>query len=87
VLWDAANQEELDGVVARVLAHMDQSLPLVDVGCGNGRFSRLLAAHFPKVLGVDISAHAIKRANEVLMIIKTRGNSVNFTGEIRAGCR
>ena len=51
VLWDAASQEELDGVLARVLAHMDKSLPLVDVGCGNGRFSRLLAAHFPRCWG------------------------------------
>jgi SAM-dependent methyltransferase len=64
VLWDAASKEELDGVLARVLPRMDKSLPVVDLGCGNGRFSRLLAAHFPKVLGVDISPHAIEKAKE-----------------------
>lgn len=62
VLWDAASQDELDRVLARILARMDTTLPMVDVGCGNGRFSRLLAAHFPRVLGVDISSHAVERA-------------------------
>ena len=62
VLWDAASQAELDAVLARVLARMDRSLPVVDVGCGNGRFSRLLAAHFPRVVGIDISSHAVQKA-------------------------
>src|SRR5690349_21260148 len=64
VLWDAAGKEELDGVLARSLARFDRSLPVVDVGCGNGRFSRLFAAHFPKVLGIDVSAHAVARAQD-----------------------
>jgi SAM-dependent methyltransferase len=64
VLWDAASAEELEGVRARVIERMAPGLPVVDVGCGNGRFSRLLAAHFPKVLGVDVSAHAIEKAKE-----------------------
>jgi SAM-dependent methyltransferase len=64
VLWDAASAEELDGVLGRVLPRMDRSLPLVDLGCGNGRFSRLFAAHFPRVLGVDVSPSAIERAKE-----------------------
>ena len=64
VLWDAASAEELDGVRARVLARMAPGRPVVDIGCGNGRFSRLLAAHFPRVLGIDVSAHAVARATE-----------------------
>jgi 2-polyprenyl-3-methyl-5-hydroxy-6-metoxy-1,4-benzoquinol methylase len=62
VLWDAASQAELDAVLARVLPRMDRSLPVVDAGCGNGRFSRALAAHFPRVVGIDISSHAIEKA-------------------------
>lgn len=62
VLWDAASQDELDRILARVLGTMDRTLPLVDVGCGNGRISRLLAEHFPRVLGVDISPAAVERA-------------------------
>lgn len=64
VLWDAASQDELDRVLARILARMDTSLPMVDTGCGNGRFSRLMAPHFPRVLGIDISSHAVRRARE-----------------------
>jgi SAM-dependent methyltransferase len=62
VLWDAASQVELDAVQARMRAHFDPSLPLVDVGCGNGRFTRTLAAVFPRALGIDFSPHAIERA-------------------------
>lgn len=64
VLWDAASEGELGEVLARVQKHMDKGLPVVDVGCGNGRFSRLLADHFPRVLGVDVSPRAVERAKE-----------------------
>lgn len=62
VLWDAASREELDTALARVSAHMDRALPVVDLGCGNGRFARLLAGHFPKVVGVDVSPSAVTKA-------------------------
>src|SRR5262245_11756515 len=62
VLWDAASLVELDAVLGRVKSHFDASLPLVDVGCGNGRFTRALGAGSPKALGVDFSPHAIERA-------------------------
>lgn len=64
VLWDAAGAAELDRVRAQALAHMDTGLPVVDVGCGNGRFTRLLAGSFPRALGVDVAAHAVSRAEE-----------------------
>src|SRR5215472_17474099 len=64
VLWDAASADELNGVRAHALMHMATDLPVVDVGCGNGRFSRLLAGSFPQVLGIDVSAHAVKRAED-----------------------
>ena len=62
VLWDAASRAELDAMLDRVRARMDTSLPLVDVGCGNGRFSRLVAPHVPRVLGIDVSPAAVERA-------------------------
>ena len=64
VLWDAASADELNGVRAHALMHMATDLPVVDVGCGNGRFSRLLAGSFPRVLGIDVSAHAVRRAED-----------------------
>ncbi len=43
-------------------AHLDMGLPLIDIGCGNGRFARRLAPYVPSVLGVDLAANAIARA-------------------------
>src|SRR3954471_7512395 len=62
VLWDGAGDAELawwwgaagaggGGAGGRCL---DPGLPVVDVGCGNGRLTRLLAGDFPAVLGVDL---------------------------------
>jgi SAM-dependent methyltransferase len=73
VLWDAASQAEIDAVLGRVKKHFDTSLPLVDVGCGNGRFTRALAPAFPKALGVDFSPHAIERARS-----ETKLDNVSF---------
>lgn len=41
--------------------HADPALPVVDVGCGNGRFTRALAA---RSVGTDLSANAGARARE-----------------------
>jgi SAM-dependent methyltransferase len=62
VLWDAASEAERKELLDRALAHLDRALPAVDIGCGNGRYTRALAAHFPKVLGVDVSPQAVARA-------------------------
>ncbi|MFC8038841.1 class I SAM-dependent methyltransferase [Paenarthrobacter sp. NPDC057355] len=61
VLWDSGSDHELNGYLPK-LGHMDPSLPIVDVGCGNGSFTRLLAEHFPLALGLDYSANAVERA-------------------------
>ena len=64
VLWDTGDARESDEVLAQLRAHADPALPIVDVGCGNGRFSRLFVKHFFRVLGGDVSAHAIARARQ-----------------------
>jgi SAM-dependent methyltransferase len=42
----------------------DPNLPLVDIGCGDGRHTRALAAltRFPAVIGVDVAPSAIRQA-------------------------
>lgn len=62
VLWDSGSDHELQAYLEHLTRQLDPSLPLVDVGCGSGVFSRALAPHFPHVLGVDVSANAIARA-------------------------
>lgn len=40
-------------------------LPLVDLGCGNGRQTRFLAHHFRHVIGIDVSSSAVEMANRL----------------------
>jgi SAM-dependent methyltransferase len=64
VLWDAGSQSEIERSLRQLLPHMDRTLPIVDVGCGNGRHTRVLAAHFPTALGLDVSSQAIEKARQ-----------------------
>lgn len=62
VLWDSGTDHELLGYRDILQRHFDPGLPVVDVGCGHGAFSRAMTAFSPQVLGVDVSAHAVARA-------------------------
>src|SRR5262249_4123469 len=64
VLWDGASPAELSWVAAQATAFLDPALPVLDIGCGNGRFSRALAAHLARVVGVDLAASAVARAEK-----------------------
>ena len=64
VLWDPEDPREFEEVQKHVGAFFAPDLPVLDIGCGNGRFTRMLAAHFPKVVGVDVSSHAVEKARE-----------------------
>lgn len=62
VLWDAAHEAELELCLHKAALHADRTLRWVDMGCGNGRFTRALGAEFGASLGLDLSAAAIERA-------------------------
>jgi SAM-dependent methyltransferase len=64
VLWDSAPEKASNEDLERFAAHMDSALPLLDVGCGNGRQSRALARLFPRVIGVDVSPAAVELARQ-----------------------
>ncbi|MDI3282855.1 class I SAM-dependent methyltransferase [Polyangium sp. 15x6] len=64
VLWDTEDPREIEEILNRVTSHFAPELPVIDIGCGNGRFSRLLAAHYSRVVGLDVSSHAIEKARE-----------------------
>jgi SAM-dependent methyltransferase len=62
VLWDASDPAEAARYLGLFAEHADPALPVVDVGCGNGRFTRALAGRYPEVVGVDLSPAAVALA-------------------------
>jgi SAM-dependent methyltransferase len=62
VLWDASDAAESSRYLDLLAEHADLALPVVDVGCGNGRFTRALAGRFPSAVGVDLSPAAVALA-------------------------
>lgn len=62
VLWDPAHTEELEFCLQKSVQHAAPGLPIVDIGCGNGRFTRALSKSFARVIGIDLSASAVERA-------------------------
>src|ERR1043166_1649148 len=64
VFWVAdpvhAAQQDLE----RFQRDADPQLPLIDLGCGNGRQTRFLADHFFKVIGIEISPAAVEIAQD-----------------------
>jgi SAM-dependent methyltransferase len=64
IIWDApgARNEEVRVHLQTMAALMDTSLPVVDLGCGNGAISLRLTEVFPSVLGIDISPAAVGAA-------------------------
>ena len=64
VPWDAAPNMAVAEDLPRFLPLMDRSVPILDLGCGNGRQSRYLAKYFDKVIGVDVAPSAVELARQ-----------------------
>lgn len=64
VLWDAGTNHEFETFLPALQRTLNPTLPVVDVGCGHGSFTRLLAGHFPRAVGVDVAPGAIARAQQ-----------------------
>ncbi|MEV2215505.1 methyltransferase domain-containing protein [Streptomyces sp. NPDC050997] len=63
VFWDAEPILTAGVHLALFEPHLaDPSLPMLDLGCGNGTQTRFLADRFPHVIGADISAAALDHA-------------------------
>jgi len=61
VLWDA-HPADLTADLAVLEGAFFPTLPVIDLGCGDGRQTRFLAEHFTTVVGVDLAPSAIARA-------------------------
>ncbi|GAA2127624.1 class I SAM-dependent methyltransferase [Arthrobacter humicola] len=64
IIWDTstAGDDEVRQHLRALAALMDTSLPVVDLGCGNGALSCRLVEVFPSVMGVDVSPAAVAAA-------------------------
>ncbi|MBC2903067.1 class I SAM-dependent methyltransferase [Streptomyces cupreus] len=65
VFWDAEPALTVGPHLALFEPHLTApTLPLVDLGCGNGTQTRFLAGRFPHVVGADLSDAAIDHARQ-----------------------
>ena len=66
VLWDSEDGAEITTYRALAAEFFDPALPLLDLGCGNGRFTRALVGLGSRVVGVDVAEAAVERATASL---------------------
>lgn len=64
-IWDAGAELTAVPHTELLLPHADASLPVVDLGCGNGTQTRYLATRFARAVGVDLSHAAIEHARRI----------------------
>ncbi|MCQ4083712.1 class I SAM-dependent methyltransferase [Streptomyces sp. RB6PN25] len=62
VIWDTAAADASAAHLPLFEPHFDASLPVVDVGCGNGTQTRYLAEVYDRAIGVDLARGAVERA-------------------------
>lgn len=63
IVWEA-DEADLLADLERFGSLFDRRLPVVDLGCGDGRQTRFLAQHFATVIGTEISPAAVRRAQD-----------------------
>ena len=74
--------------IDEVLAAVGCSFPNVprtcalDFGCGVGRLSRALSAHFDRVIGIDVATSMIRRAQELNTDRRNREFKLNERGDL-----
>jgi 2-polyprenyl-3-methyl-5-hydroxy-6-metoxy-1,4-benzoquinol methylase len=61
-IWDAEAELVSARDLTRFRSVVDETLPLLDLGCGSGIQTKYLAGHFLRVIGVDVSAAAVALA-------------------------
>lgn len=64
VVWDSTPELAAAEDLPRFQKYMDRTVPILDLGCGNGRQSRYLAQFFDTVIGADVAPSAIDIARK-----------------------
>ena len=79
----ATGRDEIDAVLKDV-ANRFPDVPrccALDFGCGVGRLTRALAAHFDRVIGVDVAASMIRQARSSMLRFKV-ASLCSMSGQI-----
>jgi SAM-dependent methyltransferase len=61
-IWDSDPDVTAATHVPIFEPYLDPSLPMLDLGCGNGTQTRYLATRYQPMIGIDLSGSAIERA-------------------------
>ena len=61
---DSQTRKEVEFILSQIQVGIDQKI--LDVGCGNGRHARMLAAHGFEITGIDINERMIREASQVV---------------------
>ncbi|CRK62070.1 FIG01122406: hypothetical protein [Alloactinosynnema sp. L-07] len=61
-IWDSSGTVTATAQLPLFESHFAEGLPVLDIGCGNGTQTAALAAHFPRVIGLDFAPAAIEHA-------------------------
>lgn len=72
IFWDAEPTDASQRDLALFQPFFDPKLPLIDVGCGNGKQTRFLATHYASVIGTEIVPSA-------LAVAQTQNPASNIT--------
>ncbi|MEJ2867800.1 class I SAM-dependent methyltransferase [Actinomycetospora sp. OC33-EN08] len=64
VLWDSSDPDEPARYLDILERFADPDLPVLDLGCGNGRFTRALSLRGWRAIGVDVSDAAVALAHD-----------------------
>lgn len=88
--WDvgeffASGVTEIDGLMERALGlgHPENRGAALDFGCGAGRLTRALAAHFDRSVGVDISSQMVEHARRLNAEVEATEFVANPHGDLR----
>ncbi|WP_327268009.1 class I SAM-dependent methyltransferase [Streptomyces sp. NBC_01218] len=83
--WDADPALTARRDVEHLTPYADPSLPVADLGCGNGTQTRFLATRFTRAVGVDLSAAAVAHARRIDPSGVATYEQLNLADPVQAG--
>lgn len=83
-IWDVSTNQSNDPISFLLKTNFDDSIPLLDLGCGVGDQTNVLAQNHPRTIGADISERAIQTAKVNYPSIEFRRLNVFDDNELKS---